>query len=554
MRETEEILTRASRERITPEEAGLTAEQHEQWNLDWAQLQRPPLDVPAAFGPARDALLWIGLLSPVTSTDQADRDARYLVHRWTALALATRTDPGRLTEAHRRAGRYWRWRVEVWPQEQADDIQQLLLARRHHHEAGDLVTPSASVTPCATSCTPGGRWHWEQDLCVETLGWLPDRTIRPRGFLHQLGLIAAAARRLRVGRQRYHAALTIDEEIGDRAGTAIGYHQLGIVAQLRGDYQEAERASRRSLTIEEELGDRAGIGAADHQLGMIAELRGDYQQAEQLLPCLPRHRRGARRPRRHRHHVPPTRHDRASARGLPAGRAALPRRLGHPRGDRRPRRHRHRPPPTRHARPDPRGTTGRPSSAIDAALAIREEIGDRPASPATTTNSAHSLTCAGTTSRPSSATTPRWPSPRRSATAPASPGAITSSAPSPARTARTTSRPSSAPAPHSPSWRRSATAPASPPATSNSACSPRSRGLPEGRAALQRRAQHHRGDRRPDGHRRQTSRLGGLQTVRGEAAEAVPYQRDRVVRRKEIGSPDVQADLYWLARRAPDAR
>jgi hypothetical protein len=51
---------------------------------------------------------------------------------WTAAALTSHTTPAQITDAHRRAAAYWRWRVDVWPQDRATDIQQLLHARNHH--------------------------------------------------------------------------------------------------------------------------------------------------------------------------------------------------------------------------------------------------------------------------------------------------------------------------------------------------------------------------------------------------------------------------------------
>lgn len=67
-------------------------------------------------------------------------EPRYFAHRWTATELAGRAarQPGsRLAEAHRQAAAYWRWRVRVWPQDEAADVHDLLEARHYLLQAGD---------------------------------------------------------------------------------------------------------------------------------------------------------------------------------------------------------------------------------------------------------------------------------------------------------------------------------------------------------------------------------------------------------------------------------
>ena len=66
---------------------------------------------------------------------------RFFVHRWTAAELAERAarEPGsRRADAHRTAAGYWRWRVRVWPQDQAANLHDLLEARHHLLQVGDI--------------------------------------------------------------------------------------------------------------------------------------------------------------------------------------------------------------------------------------------------------------------------------------------------------------------------------------------------------------------------------------------------------------------------------
>ena len=92
---------------------------------------------------------------------------------------------------------------------------------------------------------------------------------------HQLGILAQARGDYDTAHTRYQQALTIFEELGDRAGMAATYGQLGVLAQARGDYDTAHNLYEQSLHIEEELGNRAGMASSYHQLGMLAQARGD---------------------------------------------------------------------------------------------------------------------------------------------------------------------------------------------------------------------------------------------------------------------------------------
>ena len=92
-----------------------------QLRQDLAELAKPPLRIPLGFEQAKAVLLDLGLLAPVSGPE----DPSYLVHRWTAQALASQEPAEALTDAHHRAARYWRWRTRFWPQSQEDALEQL---------------------------------------------------------------------------------------------------------------------------------------------------------------------------------------------------------------------------------------------------------------------------------------------------------------------------------------------------------------------------------------------------------------------------------------------
>ncbi|TQK99562.1 Tfp pilus assembly protein PilF [Streptomyces puniciscabiei] len=247
------------------------------------ELRRPPVVLDERAERALKQLLDLGLISPAPAPqdEPGSPPTGLTVHHWTADALRKRAHPDTLKAAHQRAAAYWQWRVRVWPQPPSDRITQLIEGRHHHHQAGDLDQADTITRYVCSQLHTWGAWDWEQHLVEETLTWLPDRSQPAAAYTHQLGIIAQVRGDYQQAEERYRASLTIEEELGNRAGIARSYHQLGIIAQERGDYQQAEERYRASLTIKEELGDRAGIARSYHQLGMIAQERGDYQQAEE---------------------------------------------------------------------------------------------------------------------------------------------------------------------------------------------------------------------------------------------------------------------------------
>lgn len=83
----------------------------------------------------------------------------------------------------------------------------------------------------------------------------------------QLGLAAQARGDYTKAKQHYVQALTICDQLDNRAGVATYCGQLGIVAALQDDYDAARRHFIRALAIHEEIGDRAGVAACCQMLG-----------------------------------------------------------------------------------------------------------------------------------------------------------------------------------------------------------------------------------------------------------------------------------------------
>ncbi|MEU6277028.1 tetratricopeptide repeat protein [Streptomyces populi] len=247
------------------------------------ELRRPPVVLDARAEKALKRLLDLGLISPAPAPqdEPGSQPTGLTVHHWTAGALRRRARPDALEAAHRRAAAYWRWRVNVCPQPRTADIAQLIEARHHHHQAGDLDQADVVTQHVCSQLHTWGAWDWEQRLVEETLTWVPPLSHPAAAYIHQLGTIAQLRGDYRQAENHYRAALTTFEELGNRIGIAGTHHQLGIIAQSRGDYRQAEDHYRAALTTFEELGNRIGIAGTHHQLGIIAEERGDYRQAEE---------------------------------------------------------------------------------------------------------------------------------------------------------------------------------------------------------------------------------------------------------------------------------
>ncbi len=238
---------------------------------------RLPLNVPEGLGEALALLGTLGLLVPVQWSDSAD-DARFAGHRWTASAVLGRSPANAVRQAHERAARHWRWRVKRVPQSRQDDIAQLLEARQHYREAGDIDGAVEVTEGICSQLDTWGAYRREEQLCREVLTWLPERSAKAAVFLHGLGIVAQKRGDYDQALEWYKRSLQIKEELGNRSGMASTYHQLGMVAKDRGDSDQALEWYKRSLQINEELGNRAGM-ATYGQLGRMAQDRGDSDQA-----------------------------------------------------------------------------------------------------------------------------------------------------------------------------------------------------------------------------------------------------------------------------------
>ena len=209
-------------------------------------------------------------------------ESRFFVHRWTATELAGRAarEHGQpLARAHRKAAAYWRWRTRVWPQDREAGVHDLLEARYHLLQAGDIEDAAQVTESAVAQLRTWGAWDQVASLVHGTLAWLPTDSPRQGAWIHQLGILAQDRGDYDEAARQYKRALYIKARLGDQAGIADTWNQLGIIAQARGDYEEAARKYQRAVGILERLDDQAKMAAAYQNLGILAYQRGDYDEA-----------------------------------------------------------------------------------------------------------------------------------------------------------------------------------------------------------------------------------------------------------------------------------
>jgi len=246
-----------------------------------AELNRPPVPPyrPVPGLPGQIAACQAASLLTVSGEGG---EPLFFVHRWTATELAERAarEPGsRLAGAHRQAAAYWRWRVRAWPQDKAADVHDLLEARHHLLQVGNVEDADQVTTAICSQLEPRGAWDQESSLIHDTLARLPADSPRQADWTLRLSILAHRRGDYVEAVQQNQRALDIYQRVGNQGGVADAYQMLGIFSRDRGDYDEAARHYQRSLDINKRLGDQADMANNYGELGSLAERRGDFDEA-----------------------------------------------------------------------------------------------------------------------------------------------------------------------------------------------------------------------------------------------------------------------------------
>ncbi|WP_437931827.1 tetratricopeptide repeat protein [Sorangium sp. So ce291] len=122
------------------------------------------------------------------------------------------------------------------------------------------------------------RFHAALKLCEET------------GDRHMKGVLLDAIAQthilqgdLAVARPLVKEALELFEQIGDQKNRAASLHQLSVVEERLGNDASARELAREALVLSEELGDQVGRAMSLHHLAVIEERMGHYAKASELV-------------------------------------------------------------------------------------------------------------------------------------------------------------------------------------------------------------------------------------------------------------------------------
>jgi tetratricopeptide (TPR) repeat protein len=258
----------------------------------------PPLRAPDSLRRLVDA----GTASSLLAVDADHDPARLFVHRWTASKLQQRWDQSgrrdQLNTAHLHAAQYWQWRVQVWPQDRASDLDDLIEARYHLLTAAQTEQADKLTWTIALTLHVWGAWDREDALIRDTLAQLPDDADGRSKWIKQLGDIARGRGRITDATQLYQQALAIDEQLtrrdpddtGFQRNLATSYNSLADLARDAGNTGEAERLYRQGLAISERLarldpgdaGFQRDLSFSYNRLAELARDAGNTGEAERL--------------------------------------------------------------------------------------------------------------------------------------------------------------------------------------------------------------------------------------------------------------------------------
>jgi tetratricopeptide (TPR) repeat protein len=219
--------TQSREEPLDLKTLGLSQAEIDQFRQDYQEEYGPPVATPEGFEEALDTLEALSLLSPIRYAEA--QAIHYLVHRWTATALARRMVKEEIVQAHRQAAQYWRWFALGQTQPRPQDVEMLLEARYHHRSAGESDQAVEVTEWVVNQLETWGAWQREEQLCKETLSWLPEKSAKAAVFLHTLGIASHNLGDYDRALEWYQKALDIDEALGNRAGIALTLSNVGIL-------------------------------------------------------------------------------------------------------------------------------------------------------------------------------------------------------------------------------------------------------------------------------------------------------------------------------------
>ncbi len=112
------------------------------------------------------------------------------------------------------------------------------------------------------------KQQWLHTLSI-LLAEHSDRNQYRAKLLTDLGHLHKALGNLDNAQENYNTALSISQEIGNKAGKGATLNNISQIYKARGDYETALDFLQQSLAITQEIGDKAGEGATLFNMGHI---------------------------------------------------------------------------------------------------------------------------------------------------------------------------------------------------------------------------------------------------------------------------------------------
>jgi len=223
-------------------------------------------------------------MSLLTKADgYPDGDPRYVVHRWTArglwyliqAGLAGLVDATELTRAHSRAAAYYEWRAERY----GDAVADLLEARHHRREAGDLERAASLTLRAATILFRWGEFDQIQRLCAETRQEVAADAQPVPGLLLMQSRAAQARGDYRAAEQFCRACLAAASARADQRWITLAHERLAGIAAAQGNYASAWEIFRTAIDLARDLQDAVLEARCYQGFGAVALALGNLDQA-----------------------------------------------------------------------------------------------------------------------------------------------------------------------------------------------------------------------------------------------------------------------------------
>lgn len=170
-------------------------------------------------------------------------------------------------------------RTITWLEREYPNLQTALAWSQEDWESADAGPPLAEAL--LQFWASRGYPAEGKKVCANAALWAEQgRTTQRADALKKAGDEAYRLGDFAVARARHELALSINQELGDRARQAINLHNLGNIAKEMADHGRAREMHRQALEINREMGDQAREAINLHNLGNAYKEMADFGEAK----------------------------------------------------------------------------------------------------------------------------------------------------------------------------------------------------------------------------------------------------------------------------------